>query len=722
MPGRVGLAEQMKLMGRFLARPSSVYVLTDEAFGSLERPIQLLPGTSISAYVIGDLSLVIQEPFIYLDYESLIERMACIPLPDGLLVRGDWVEIILTEPDESDLAALSIRVRTAERTLELLQRRIIIDQGGLLIYFAGHVLVNAIELNNESGIFKLLSLFTSRTTECVPLKVIHEYTEVDAVAAADEIATFIRQKDTRDWQMALFTLLHALMMSPMPATIDALRRALINHTISEMIEYHTKQIAMTSAFLRAFPDDLLEEFLAILMVHLSVTDIGVGTRLYPFQTGVMSQFGRALSGLYYDPTISQQVKELVKTIFMCLTMGSGYALTEARSRLGNDVLFMNPCFSAPTPDDLLQIYLSCYEIAYVNEFCQPGACYAEVVMDQYHTLSLTMPYILSALPEEEATASAFLNRVSTFSSAQDWQDAIPKEVFLPKYIPNLFSFGRRCACLLRAQSHEARSHILSVMLESFYEATTAHVPLCLFILAELSYTFDQMDIEPECYQQWVSTTFQTPPIGYSPSLLYIFFGLVTTDLTNTTIDVARAVLAYSLLNTEGLTLRHASLCLFCALVRGNRYELILTDIPSKYTNSSVYACFQRAINDLETPLMFRPRVHNARRLAIYSEESVEYQHWRETKGSTISPPLDPETSDKPTVSDEVGEDDNYEACAICLLPLPGDQMILDCNHGFCPDCAARTLLMRRACPICRREPLALRLADEGWGLWEFTHG
>lgn len=196
-------------------------------------------------------------------------------------------------------------------------------------------------------------------------------------------------------------------------------------------------------------------------------------------------------------------------------------------------------------------------------------------------------------------------------------------------------------------------------------------------------------------------------------------------LTYDTIDVARAVLAYSLLNTEGLSLQHASLCLFCALLRGNRYEPILTQVPSNYLNSSIYTCFQRAIKALEAPLMFRPRVHNARKLALYSAEDEDYQHWRETKGITASPPIDPNTLEESSGAEEVSEeedDDEHESCAICLLPLPGHQVILDCKHGFCPDCAARTLIMRRACPICRREPTSLRLADEECGLREFTHG
>lgn len=84
---------------------------------------------------------------------------------------------------------------------------------------------------------------------------------------------------------------------------------------------------------------------------------------------------------------------------------------------------------------------------------------------------------------------------------------------------------------------------------------------------------------------------------------------------------------------------------------------------------------------------------------------------RKSAPSPAPPPASDE--EQPLLSREQ-DDDDEEVCAICLDEFhAGDSVrMLGCGHGYHPDCIDPWLKQRAVCPVCKRVPISLALAEE----------
>lgn len=62
-------------------------------------------------------------------------------------------------------------------------------------------------------------------------------------------------------------------------------------------------------------------------------------------------------------------------------------------------------------------------------------------------------------------------------------------------------------------------------------------------------------------------------------------------------------------------------------------------------------------------------------------------------------------------------DADEEVCAVCLRALcRAAIVVLNCNHYFCAECAARLVLRSGRCALCRQPVVQMRCGGEVVGL------
>lgn len=644
----------------------------------------------------------------------------------------------------------------------------------LSVELLGHLIafVPEVPSSENTAIYKALMLLTSRTFDLDDLLPLRNYTNEDAAELAGILSEIVVTHTPYAWYLALFSFMHCFLMSPMPPTRTALEVAFVQHKISGLVAYHEKQIQLAVTFLSSLYSTVLYSFFANLALDM-------GLNGYPYQTGVMAQFYRACSYLHFNKMVSNDILTHISNIGRHLILDSGLVAREAISRLDLHPLHHEIDFSNPSESDLVHIYLLCYQIAYENEHCRPAEFFDEVVMRSFEIkeLSEAIAYPIAAFPTNKQICRSFLSHLADglAESYVEGPDALIATLATAKLqrincLPHLFMFVDTCAKVLeielsKSTIDERLLHIYQGCAELVAKGIGQRANLLLLLLSHAGPAVHEEELTGAA-AQWLQTNCPNLGPGYSPLVAYILFNeykpLSHGEHFLNSLKHILAIYAYRVLDNKEFSVQNHQVAAFAALRYMTYYASLITHPPESLKSLNFYSIFKKAtldeLADKSTEhFMFRPEQCDYTNTDYYSDQNAPFEAWRlgsrvvarETEAITtlatervswtyaqfdgsiakemvIEPrgrqeDTERESSTHPDMvqgSESASDGDaDEEVCAVCLRALcRAAIVVLNCNHYFCAECAARLVLRSGRCALCRQPVVQMRCDGEVVGL------
>ncbi|EFO63011.1 Hypothetical protein GLP15_2767 [Giardia lamblia P15] len=644
----------------------------------------------------------------------------------------------------------------------------------LSVELLGHLIAFAPDApsSENTAIHKALMLLTSRTFDLDDLLPLKNYTNEDAAELAGILSEVIVTHTPYAWYLALFSFMHCFLMSPMPPTRTALEVAFVQHRVSGLVAYHEKQIQLAVTFLSSLYSTVLYSFFANLALDM-------GLNGYPYQTGVMAQFYRACSYLHFNKMVSNDILTHISNIGRHLVLDSGLVVREAISRLDLHPLHHEIDFSSPSEPDLVHIYLLCYQIAYENEHCRPAEFFDEVVMRSFEIkdLSEAVTYPIAAFPRNEQICRSFLAHLADGLAASyvEGPDALVTTLATAKLqrincLPHLLMFADTCAKVLdielsKPTIDERFLHIYQGCAELVAKGIGQRASLLILLLSHAGPAIHEKGLTGAA-AQWLQTNCPNLEPGYSPLVAYILFNeykpLLHGEYFLNSIKHILAIYAYRILDNKEFSVQNHQMAAFAALRHMVYYAPLITHPPESLKSLNFYSVFKKAaldeLADKGTEhFVFRPEQCDYTNTDYYSDQNAPFEAWRlgsravarEVEAITtlaaeraswtyaqfdgsiakeivIEPRGRQETSEEGSParfnmvqgSESASDGDaDEEVCAVCLKVLcRAAVVVLNCNHYFCAECAARLVLRSGRCALCRQPVVRMRYGGETVGL------
>lgn len=790
----------------------NAYIVSDKTLSLLSEPVALMPGNSIHVFVLGDLQMYLHDPFVYIDSDIIANGLMLLQQDKCPITRGTHLVLALqevvsgikpnTSPAEgpSDGAMfiyefiLSVVLATGTvagskeaqgtptgrvglyTTIPIYKKLIVCHTNNkqLSIDLIGHLMAFAPESPSpeNAAIQKALMLLTSRTFDLDELLPLKNYTNEDAAELAGILSEIIVTHTPYAWYLALFSLMHCFLMSPMPPTRTMCEVALVQHRISGLVAYHEKQIQLAVTFLSSLYSTVLYSFFANLALDM-------GLNGYPYQTGVMAQFYRACSYLHFNKMVSTDILTNISNIGRHLILDSGLVVREAVSRLDLHPLHHEIDFSNPSESDLIHIYLMCYQIAYENEYCKPAEFFDEIVLHSFEIKELveTITYPIAAFPTNEQACRSFLTHLADGLAAThvEGPNALIATLSTARlhhinFLPHLLMFVDTCAKIIESELSKSTiderfAHIYHSCAELVAEGTGKQVGLLILLLSRAGPSVHE-EMLTGAAEQWLQSSCPNLEPGYSPLIAYILFkenrqSANSEHFLNSSKHIL-AIYAYRILSNKEFSAQNHRMAAFVALKYMIYYSPLITHPPEALEGLSFYPVFRKgALNGLADKstehFVFRPEQCDYNNTDYYSDQNAAFATWchesraaareaeaiatlaaeraswtyaqfdgsvarevaieaREQQEETEEEASAQQNMEQGTESASDGDADE-EVCAICLLALSrATIMVLGCDHYFCADCTARLILRSGRCALCRKPVTRMRCGDEAVGL------
>lgn len=489
-------------------------------------------------FVVSDLYLLVRHPFIYLSDKDVFVTTNKVSSSDFHIDRGDHIILrarrLRPIKDDPDLILKKVELfkviaiyddgseTVTYNALQIVSKSVVtVPDEPILVSLRGHAVcyqskstesdigLGIASLSHTCPIFRTLMLLPARTFTLDRLWAQKRYTCADAgefAAAVNNLGTqVLAHTDDPDitrpgtfnksakFALAIFTLLHCFMMSPVPDTLAGFLLAFMQHGFQGMEDYHTTQIRLTVAALGALKPRLFEYLLDfVFAAHERYTNGHIFPyEIFPFQTGVLAQLFRALTAFLYPPissagsntsgplthgSVEKKTRQLIIRLCRSLVFDNGLVCREAISRLAlfdhfedafnlrHDGVALIMDRSAenmehPFVVSLCNQYLACYDQAYCNEYCFPARFFVDHVLSRIRlntSLGLCGPvYSIAAFPTSTDVAFWYLQtlrtllrgfRVSTLDEIH-----IPEDINSVDCFPRLAVFAHTLASVLQRQ-------------------------------------------------------------------------------------------------------------------------------------------------------------------------------------------------------------------------------------------------------------------------------
>lgn len=790
----------------------NAYIVSDKTLSLLSEAVTLIPGNSLHVFVLGDLQMYLHDPFVYIDSDVIASGLMLLQQDNCSITRGTHLILSLQEvatdvqsrknmmeeadplfiyefvlavvlatgtTSDSKEAQHTFTGRTGIYTTIPVYKKLIVchtHNRQLSIDLLGHLMVFAPESPSaeNTAIQKALTLLASRTFDLDDLSPLKNYTNEDAAELAGILSEIIVTHTPYAWYLALFSLMHCFLMSPMPPTKIMFELAFVQHRISGLTAYHEKQIQLAVTFLSSLYSTVLYSFFANLALDMGLSG-------YPYQTGVMAQFYRACSYLHFNKMVSTDILTHISNIGRYLILDSGLVAREAISRLDLYPLHREIDFATPTEPDLVHIYLLCYQIAYENEHCRPAEFFDEIVLHNFEVkdLSEAILYPIAAFPTNEQVCRSFLSHLADGLAAAcvEGSEALIATLSSAKLqrincLPHMSMFADTCAKVIELELSkptidERFVHIYHGCAELVAKGIGLRASLLILLLSHAGPAVHEERLIGSA-AQWLQTTCPNLEQGYSPLVTYILFNEEKSSVHGehfpNSFKHVLAIYAYRILNNKEFSLQNRHMAAFIALKYMIHYEPFITHPPDFLENMKFYPIFRKVVlNELVDKsaehFVFRPKQCDYNNADYYSDQNAIFGAWclesraiiRETetistliaeraswtyaqydgsiKGEMVIETRErhenTEEEDSPSAAFHVAQgsenvsdgDADEEFCAVCLQALCRTTIIaLGCKHHFCAECVARLILRSGRCALCRQTVTQLRCDNETVGL------